>query len=66
MLTVVIPAYDEDQMIKKTSETISTLLENEKIDYEILYVDDGSKDNTWKEIKLSSENNERIRGISFS
>lgn len=66
MLTIILPAYNEDQMIKKSSETISTLLENEKIEYEILYVDDGSKDNTWNEIRLCSEQNENVRGISFS
>lgn len=64
LLSVIIPAYNEDKMIQKTAGTISTLLEEATIPYEIIFVNDGSKDNTWNEIKVVS--GEHVRGINFS
>ena len=66
MLTVIIPAYNEEQMIPKTARVISELLENEKIPNEILFVDDGSKDKTWLEILKAGESYPNVGGISFS
>lgn len=66
MLSVILPAYNEEGMIEKSASVISRLLEDEKIEYEILYVNDGSKDNTWGRIKTESSKNEAVRGISFS
>ncbi len=66
MLSIILPAYNEGEMIYKSSEVISKLLEDNKIEYEILYVDDGSKDETWTKIMEMSKKNDNIRGISFS
>lgn len=66
MLSVVIPAYDEEQMLHKTAETIKTILDNEKIEFEILFVNDGSKDDTWNLISEEGKNDARIRGVGFS
>lgn len=64
LLSVIIPAYNEEKMIYKTSHIISSILEKEKIPYEIIFVNDGSKDKTWEKIKEVS--NFRIRGVNFS
>ena len=44
MLSVIIPAYNEEQMIPITAKTISGLLQANKIEHELLFIDDGSKD----------------------
>ena len=66
MLSVVIPAYNEEQILSKTADTISGLLTEHKIDYEIIFVNDGSKDATWSEIEKAHQENAHIKGICFS
>ncbi len=66
VLSVIVPAYNEHSMIKKTSSVISQMLDEAKIDFEIVFVDDGSRDGTYEVIKEVSDENNRVRGISFS
>ena len=66
MLSVITPAYNEEQMIHKTAKTISVIIEVENIDYEIVFINDGSKYNTWKKIREAGEENSKVRGICFS
>ena len=66
MLSVVIPAYNEEKMIARTAESITSLLDNNDIDHELLFVNDGSSDATWRCIEESHEADPRIRGIAFS
>ena len=66
MLSVVLPAYNEEKMIKKAAETIGGILKKEKIDYEIVFVDDGSKDATWMEIENAGKEDEHVHGVHFS
>ena len=49
-LSIVLPSYNEEQMIEKTTETITDLMEQEGIPFELIFVNDGSKDGTWEEI----------------
>lgn len=53
-------------MIKKAAETIGGILKKEKIDYEIVFVDDGSKDATWMEIENAGKEDEHVNGVHFS
>lgn len=66
MLSVVIPAYNEEKIIQKTNRVISQLLCQEKIAYEIIFVDDGSKDQTWNEIGKVCSRDSNTKAISFS
>ncbi len=66
MLSVVIPAYNEEQMLNKTVRVLTDLLTSEKISFELVFVDDGSKDHTWEQICRAHEENEHVRGIHFS
>ena len=66
MISVILPAYNEEAMIEMTGNVISGILERENIPYEILFVDDGSTDGTWAGIMNLSEEKEEVRGISFS
>ena len=63
LLSVVIPAYNEGAMIHKTAEVVSSLLSENNIEYEIIFVNDGSKDTTWEEIVNASANNKNIKGV---
>lgn len=65
-LSVIIPAYNEEQNIANISSVISSLLEENKIKYEIIFVNDGSRDNTWKMISETCNKNESIKGFNFS
>lgn len=66
MLSVIIPAFNEEAMISKTASVISEILTDANIPYEILFIDDGSKDDTWRKITEISSMIPSIRGIHFS
>ena len=66
MLSVIIPAFNEEQNIALAAKTLTELFIKENISYEIIFVDDGSKDKTYLEICKAAENDGSIKGISFS
>ena len=66
MLSVIIPAYNEQENIEKTAQTIYGILKRENIPCEIIFVDDGSRADTWKIIDRLTEENDSIRGLKFS
>lgn len=66
LLSIVLPSYNEEQNIANTAKVLAELLENEKIEYELLFVNDGSKDATYAEIQKMAEINPRVKGASFS
>ena len=66
MLSIVIPAYNEEKMILKTKEVVSGIMEREKIPFELVFVNDGSKDQTWEMIEKAAEKNSHVTGIRFS
>ncbi len=66
MLSVIIPAYNEEQMIPRTVTAIDGILNEVGIDHELLFVNDGSKDSTWEKIEEAAASNERVKGVSFS
>ena len=65
-LSVILPSYNEEKMIPKTAETITALLRRENISYQLVFVDDGSKDGTWREIERVASKDEHITGVHFS
>lgn len=65
-ISVVIPAYNESEIIEKTSDKISELLSQEHISFELVFVDDGSTDSTWQKILYAYKNSINIKGIHFS
>ena len=65
-LSVVIPSYNEQLMVEKAAQKIIEILEDASIEFELIFVDDGSKDKTWNTIQMVSEADKRIRGIHFS
>ncbi|WP_419547152.1 glycosyltransferase [Microcystis sp.] len=63
-LSIIIPAYNEEDCIESTTHLISERLERDKIDYEILVVNDNSKDNTEAVLQKINQENLRIRYIN--
>lgn len=66
LLTVVLPAYNEEQSIPRAARTVSAILREAAIPYELLFVDDGSRDNTWAMIRQAAGEYPHVRGIRFS
>lgn len=66
LLSVILPAYNEEKMIDKASGRLAGLLKSERIDFELIFVDDGSKDDTWIRIKRQSAQKDYVRGVKFS
>ncbi|MCM1045120.1 MAG: glycosyltransferase family 2 protein [Candidatus Gastranaerophilales bacterium] len=66
LLSVVLPAYNEEQNIANTADVLAELLESHGIDYELLFISDGSSDATFAEIQRAAGRNPRVKGIEFS
>ena len=66
LLSVVIPAYNEEIMVGKAAQAIAETLRRAEIEYELIFVDDGSRDATWAGIREASGKDPRVRGLSFS
>lgn len=66
LLSVILPAYNEQENIRRTCTKLEEILGNAQIAYELILVDDGSEDATWEEIQKISEEKEQIVGIHFS
>lgn len=66
VLSIVLPSYNEEQNIENTAKVLSDLLEKEQIDYELVFVSDGSKDKTYEEIEKVAAKNPYIKGARFS
>ena len=65
MLSVILPAYNEEQMIPLTVSTLGRVL-GDTVPYELLFVDDGSKDHTWDILCQQAEQNPHVVGLHFS
>ena len=46
MLSVILPSYNEEKMIPVAAETLAGILDEAQIPFELLFINDGSKDNT--------------------
>ena len=66
LLSVILPSYNEEMMVERAGERLGQLLEGEKIKFELIFVDDGSKDATWSKIEEMAKRYKYIRGIHFS
>ena len=65
-ISIVIPAKDEEESIPELSQWISRVMQEHGFSYEVIFVDDGSTDNTWEEIRKASLINSSFKGIKFN
>ncbi len=64
-ISLVIPLKDEEESLPELSEWISRVMNANNFSYEIIFVDDGSTDNSWNIIEELRNKNPNIKGIKF-
>jgi len=66
MISVVIPCYNESEVLQLTCSAVREAAKSWKDSYELLLVDDGSEDDTWKIIEREASQHSNFRGIKLS
>ena len=67
LISIIIPCYNEEETIDKLyKEIIKVTKKIKEVNFELLFIDDGSKDKTLKIVKKLSEKDNKVRYISFS
>lgn len=64
-ISVIISIFNEEESLRELVEWIEKVMENNRFSYELIMVDDGSKDRSWEIILDLAKKNSCIRGISF-
>jgi dolichol-phosphate mannosyltransferase len=65
-ISVVVPCYNEEAVIRQTHSRLVRVLENDGLAFEIIYVNDGSRDRTLSILHDLQTNDDRVRVVSFS
>lgn len=64
-ISVVIPLLNEEESLKELHDWIAQVMQSNRFSYEILFIDDGSNDSSWKVIEQLSHQNPNVKGIQF-
>lgn len=64
-ISVVVPLYNEDESLPELVDWIARVMHTHNFNYEVLLIDDGSKDNSWNVIEQLSQSNPHVKGIKF-
>ncbi len=64
-ISVVIPLLNEDESLPELHDWIAKVMSENKFSYEILFIDDGSKDKSWQVIEKLAASNPAVKGIKF-
>jgi len=64
-LSIVIPLLNEADSLPELTEWIEQVMQREKTTYEVMYIDDGSTDNSWAVIESLRQRNPNVKGIKF-
>jgi len=64
-ISVVIPLLNERESLPELSSRIAKVMTEQEYSYEIIFIDDGSRDHSWETIKTLAGANQSIRGIRF-
>lgn len=65
-VSIIIPAKDEEESLPELIQWIVKVVAENKLSYEVIFIDDGSVDGTWKEIQKANLLNPAIKGIKFN
>ena len=64
-ISVVIPLLNEQDSLKELYDWIANVMQSNRFSYEIIFIDDGSTDDSWQIITQLSQNDENVKGIRF-
>ena len=64
-ISVVIPLYNEAESLPELTAWIERVMAENNFSYEILFINDGSTDDSWEVINTLAERNPAIKGVSF-
>ena len=62
---MVIPLFNEEESLNELHDWIVSVMKKNNFTYEIILIDDGSKDTSWKVIEALQVRNEHVRGYKF-
>ena len=65
-VSIIIPLLNESDSLRELNSWISKSFKNKGLEYEVIYIDDGSNDSSWSIIEEIANNNENVKGISFA
>ena len=66
LISIVLPAYNEEDNIRRATERLNAVLAPEGIDWELVFVNDGSGDRTWERIEEAAREDPHVTGVRFS
>jgi dolichol-phosphate mannosyltransferase len=66
LLSIVVPAYNEEDALEQVMPALREVLASREIEFEVIFVDDGSKDATFAKITQLAAADKRVRGFRFS
>lgn len=64
-LSILIPVYNEEESLPELQDWIRTVMEVSQLDFELIYIDDGSSDGSWKVIEDLSRKDCRVKAVRF-
>ena len=64
-ISIVVPLFNEVESLPELQEWISKVMDSNQLTYELIFIDDGSKDGSWKEVEKLKKINQFVRGIKF-
>lgn len=66
LISIVIPVYNEEKQVRETVRVIGEIMAKNQINYEFIFIDDGSRDQTWRELKQLGAADPKIQAIKLS
>ena len=64
-ISVVIPLYNEEESLPELYEWIERVMNNNNFSFEVIFINDGSRDNSWKVIEELAQKSSHVKGIKF-
>jgi glycosyltransferase involved in cell wall biosynthesis len=64
-ISLVIPLLNEEESLQELADWISRVMNDHRLSYEIIFVDDGSRDRSWKVVEELAVENPSVKGIKF-
>jgi len=64
-ISIIVPLYNEEESLPKLFEWIERVMDENKFTYEVIFINDGSNDNSWNVIESLQQKSKNVRGIKF-